>query len=70
MAPTEVSGWNTGLLPIVLLEVGALVALGLLYRRLSNAFGREGRWIILVPVWLALLLALFETLTNFLPAAV
>ena len=25
---------------------------------------------ILVPVWLALLLALFETLTNFLPAAV
>jgi LPXTG-site transpeptidase (sortase) family protein len=70
MAPTEVTGWHTGLIPIVLLEVGALVALGLLYRRLSKAFGKEGRWIILVPVWSALLLALFETLTNFLPAAV
>ena len=70
LAPSDASGWNTNLLPLVFLEVGALVALGLLYRQLSKAFGREGRWIILVPVWLALLLALFETLTNFLPTAV
>ena len=70
LAPSAASGWNTNLLPIVFLEIGALVALGLLYRRLATAFGREGRWIILVPVWLALLLALYETLTNFLPAAV
>lgn len=70
MAPSEVSGWNTNLLPIVFVELAALVALGLFYRRLSKAFGKEGRWIILVPLWVALLLALFETLTNFLPAAV
>jgi sortase A len=70
LAASVTSGWNTGLIPWVLLELGALVALGLLYRPLSNAFGREGRWLIMVPVWLALLLALFETLTNFLPAAV
>jgi sortase A len=70
LAGSITSGWNTSLIPGVLLELGALVALGLLYRRLSDAFGREGRWLILVPVWLALLLALFETLTNFLPAAV
>jgi sortase A len=70
LAGSVTSGWNTGLIPWVLLELGALVALGLFYRRLSYAFGREGRWLILVPVWLALLLALFETLTNFLPAAV
>ena len=70
LAPAETSGWNTSLIPWVLLELGALVALGLLYRPLSNAFGPEGRWLIMVPVWLALLLALFETLTKFLPAAV
>jgi sortase A len=70
LAGSVTSGWNTNLIPLVLIELGALVALGLLYRRLSDAFGREGRWLILVPVWLALLLALFETLTNFLPAAV
>ena len=70
LAPSAVSGWNTNLLPLVFLEVGALVALGLLYRRFAKTFGKEGRWIILFPVWLALLLALFETLTNFLPAAV
>jgi LPXTG-site transpeptidase (sortase) family protein len=70
LAPAETSGWNMGLFPWVLLEVGALAALGLLYRRFSDAFGREGRWLILVPVWLALLLALFQTLTSFLPAAV
>lgn len=70
LAPSAVSGWNTNLLPLVFLEVGALVALGLLYRRFAATFGKEGRWIILFPVWLALLLALFETLTNFLPAAV
>jgi sortase A len=70
LAPSAASGWNTSLLPLVFLEVGALVVLGLLYRRLSKVFGQEGRWIILVPVWIALLLALFETLTNFLPAAV
>lgn len=64
------SGWNTSLLPLAALIGGALVALGLLNRRLSRIYGSQGRWFILVPVWLALLLALFEVLTNFLPASV
>jgi LPXTG-site transpeptidase (sortase) family protein len=70
LAGSTISGWNTNLIPLVVIELGALIALGLVFRRLSNAFGREGRWLVLVPVWLALLLALFETLTNFLPSAV
>ena len=51
-------------------ELGALIALGLAFGRLSRAYGRGARWLILGPIWLALLLALFETLVNFLPAAV
>ena len=70
LAPAETSGWNTTLLPLVAIEVLALAGLGLAYRKLSKVYGRGGRWLILGPVWLALLLALFETLTNFLPAAV
>ena len=70
LAPAETSGWNTTLLPLVAIEVLALAGLGLAFRRLSGVYGRSGRWLILGPVWLALLLALFETLTNFLPAAV
>ena len=70
LAPAETSGWNTTLLPLVAIEVLALAGLGLAYRKLSKVYGRGTRWLILAPVWLALLLALFETLTNFLPAAV
>ncbi len=70
LAPADATGWNTSLLPLVAVEILLLVGLGLAYRRLSNAYGRGARWLILGPVWLALLLALFETLTNFLPAAV
>jgi LPXTG-site transpeptidase (sortase) family protein len=70
LAPAETSGWNTTLLPFVALEVLALVGLGLTYRRLSKIYGKGTRWIILGPIWIALLIALFETLTNFLPAAV
>ncbi len=70
LAPASIAGWNTSLLPWVLLEVAALVGLGLAFRRLSQAYGKGARWLILGPVWLALLLALFETLVNFLPAAV
>ncbi len=70
LAPAETSGWNTTLLPLVAVEVLALVGLGLTYRRLSKIYGKGTRWIILGPIWVALLIALFETLTNFLPAAV
>jgi sortase A len=70
LGPAASSGWDMALAPLVLILVGLLMALGLFARRLSRIFGREGRWLILVPIWLALLLALFETLTNFLPASV
>ena len=70
LAPAALSGWNTGLLPLVAVELGALIALGLAFGKLSRAYGRGARWLILGPIWLALLLALFETLVNFLPAAV
>ena len=42
-------------------ELGALIALGLAFGKLSRAYGRGARWLILGPIWLALLLALFET---------
>ena len=64
------SGWGWTMLPAVLVLTGLLVLLGLYNRRLAGLYGREGRWLILVPVWIALLLALFETLVNFLPATV
>jgi sortase A len=64
------TGWAMSLAPLVLILVGLLVALGLFNRRLSRIYGREGRWLILIPIWLALLLALFEVLTDFLPASV
>ena len=70
LAPAETSGWNTTLLPLVAVEALALAGLGLAFRKLSKVYGRGARWLILGPVWLALLLALFETLTNFLPTAV
>ena len=70
LAPAAESGWNTSLLPLVLLFAGLLVAIGLLNRRLSLIYGREGRWLILGPIWIALLLALFQTLTSFLPSSV
>jgi sortase A len=70
LAPAETSGWNTTLLPLVAVEALALAGLGLAFRKLSKVYGRGARWLILGPVWLALLLALFETLTDFLPAAV
>ena len=71
--PVKISGeagWNTSLFPLVLLELGLLVVLGLTNRRWSRILGREGRWLVLVPIWAALLFILFETLTNFLPTAV
>ena len=63
------AGWNTQSLPLVLLLVALLVVLGLTNRRWSRILGRESRWLVLVPIWTALIYALFETLSNFLPAA-
>jgi len=63
------SGWNVGVLPLVLLEGAFLVLLGLFTARLARLYGRAGRWLILAPVWVAGIYALFQTLTTFLPAA-
>lgn len=70
LAPADALGWNMGQMPLVLVEVAALVGLGLGFRRLSRVYGRNARWLILIPVWVALLVALFETLVNLLPASV
>jgi len=70
LASAVSGGWNMSQLPLVLLAGGLLVALGLFFRRLSLTYGRGSRWLILVPVWLALLLVFFEALTNLLPASV
>jgi sortase A len=63
------AGWDTSLFPLVVLEVGLLVALGLTNRRWAKILGRESKWLILVPIWVALIYLLFGTLSNFLPAA-
>ena len=63
------AGWNTNMVPLVLLIGVLLVALGLTNRRWSRILGRESRWLVLVPIWTALIYALFEALSNFLPAA-
>jgi sortase A len=70
LAPADAIGWNLGQMPLVLVEMAALIGLGLGFRRLSGIYGRNTRWLILIPVWIALLVALFETLVNVLPASV
>ncbi len=70
LAPSQTSGWQFSLLPLLFLEIGLMVALGLAFSRMTKVYGHEGRWLILVPIWAAALLALFETLISFLPAAV
>ncbi len=70
LGPAATSGWDMNLIPLVLLEFAGLLVLGLAHRRMSAAYGRDGRWLILIPIWIGLLYALFQTLTSFLPAAV
>jgi hypothetical protein len=67
---SQTASWDWSRLPVVVLEAGALVLLGLSFRRISAWYGRVGKWIILAPLWIAGLYLLFQTLTNFLPAAV
>ncbi len=70
LGPAARTGWDMGLVPLVVLEFAAIFALGLAYRWLSRVYGREGRFLILVPIWIGILYALFGTLTSFLPASV
>lgn len=61
------ASWRWALLPVVLLEVGLLAALGLYNRRLAAFYGQVGGWLILAPIWIAGFYLLFQTLTNFFP---
>jgi sortase A len=64
------TSWDWSSLPLVILELGILLLLGLGNRWITAWFGRSGRWIILVPVWAGGLYLLFGTLTSFLPASI
>jgi sortase A len=61
-------GWNLGYLPGVLAVLAFIVLLGLANRRASLYYGRRGRWLILVPIWLAATYLLFGLLSSFVPA--
>jgi sortase A len=66
----QTASWDWSLLPLVVLEAGVLLLLGLTNRRFIAWFGRSSRWFILIPVWGAGLYLLFGTLTTFFPATI
>jgi sortase A len=61
-------GWNLTYLPGVLAVLVFIVLLGLANRRAATYYGRRGRWLILVPIWLAATYVLFGLLSNLVPA--
>jgi len=61
-------GWNLVYLPGVLALLVGLVLLGALNDRARRVYGRGGRYLILVPLWLAGVFFLFEALSKLLPA--
>lgn len=67
---SNTASWNWGALPIVLPEIGLLVGIGLLAKRIRLWLGRRGQWLLLVPLWLAGLYFLFSSLTSLLPPSV
>jgi LPXTG-site transpeptidase (sortase) family protein len=64
----KTASWDWALLPVVVLEAGVLLLLGLSNRRFAAWFGRIGRFVVLTPIWAAGLYVLFGTLIKFLPA--
>jgi sortase A len=64
------TSWDWSSLPVVVLELGVLLLLGLSNRRFTAWFGRSGRWMILAPIWAGSLYLLFNTLTSFLPTSI
>ena len=68
LADQATASWNFSELPFALLEAAALIALGLGLRWITKWFGREGRWLVLVPMWATLLYLLFVSLTSLLPS--
>jgi len=67
---SKTANWDWALLPIVVLEAGVLMLLGLTNRRFTSWFGGIGRWFVLGPLWAVGLYVLFGTLTMFLPATI
>ncbi len=64
----EGAGWHFGEVPVVLALVIALAALGVVYGRVAKLFVGGSRWMVMVPMWAAGLLALFKVLGLLLPA--
>jgi sortase A len=64
----ESNGWHFDTLPWAAGVVAALCALGGLYKRLSRFCMGASRWLVMVPLWAAGLLALFRVLGMLLPA--
>ena len=61
-------GWNLAYLPGVLAVLAFVMFLGLANRRAAVYYGRRGRWLILVPIWLAATYVLFGLLSSLVPA--
>ncbi len=64
------STWNWGHLPVVLLALCVLIALGLGHRPLGRSFGPWNKWLILAPIWVAGLYLFFQGLSGLLPPSV
>jgi sortase A len=64
----EGGGWHLARLPVVLLIIGALCALGAIYDRVAVMYAGAWRWLVIAPMWAAGLLALFRVLGLLLPA--
>jgi sortase A len=64
------SSWNWARLPVVLLALGVLVALGFGHRPLGRSFGPWTKWLILAPIWVAGLYLFFQGLSGLLPPSV
>jgi sortase A len=62
------TGWNISYLPGALMVLVLLVLLGLANGRASAIYGRAGRWLVLTPIWAAVLYFGFVLLTKLLPA--
>ncbi len=61
-------GWNMSYLPGAVGVLMFIVLLGLVNRRAAARYGRWGRWIILVPIWVAATYLLFGLLSSLVPA--
>ena len=64
----QTASLDLSLFPVVVLEMGVLLLLGLSNRRFSAWYGGAARWLILLPLWGVALNALFGTLSAFLPS--